>query len=381
MKIDLHDLKSQYHEYKDEINTAVQGVLESCQFIMGPQVHDFEQALGRYLGCQNVITCASGTDALLLALMGIDIKPGDEIITAPFTFIATAEVICLLGGKPVFVDIQEDTYNIDAAKIEEKITEKTRAVIPVSLYGQPADMDEINAIAERYSQQFDRKIYVIEDAAQSLGAEYKGRKSGNLSDIGCISFFPTKPLGCYGDGGALTVHDDLLAEKIKSLRVHGQTKRYYHKHIGINGRLDTLQAAILQVKLKYFDKELQQRRAIADYYAKLLGDIGIQLPVVKSDRTSVYAQYSIRLQQREYISEFLKAKNIPTAVHYPRPLHLQECFSYLNHGVGDFPVSEKIATEIMSLPMSAFLTEIQQKYIANALQEVLGQALLDERVS
>lgn len=379
MKIDLHDLKSQYHDYKDEINAAIQQVLDSCQFIMGQEVTDFEHALARYLECSNVITCASGTDALLLALMGIDIRPGDEIITTPFTFIATAEVICLLGGKPVFVDIQEDSYNIDPAKIEEKISARTRAIMPVSLYGQPADMDEINAIAQRYSNEWDRKMYVIEDAAQSLGAEYKGKKSANLSDIGCISFFPTKPLGCYGDGGALTVHDDLLAEKIKSLRVHGQVKRYYHKHIGINGRLDTLQAAVLQVKLKYFDKELKQRKIIADYYDKLLADLDVILPAVKSDRTSAYAQYSIRLQQRESVSEFLKTKSIPTAIHYPRPLHLQECFAYLNHGAGDFPVSEKISTEIMSLPMSAFLTEIQQKYIANALQEVFGQAALDER--
>ncbi len=366
MKINFHDLAAQYVAYQDEINFAIQKVLDSCQFIMGPEVFALENDLARYLECDHVISCASGTDALLLALMAIDIKPGDEIITTPFTFIATAEVIDLLRAKPVFVDIQPDTYNIDPTEIAAKITEKTRAIIPVSLFGQPADMDEINALTQDHAQ----KIYVIEDAAQSFGAVYKGMKSANLSDMGCMSFFPSKPLGCYGDGGAIAVKDGLLAEKIKSLRVHGQTKRYYHQYIGFNCRLDTLQAAILQVKLKYFADELKRRADIANRYQKLLAHQPFILPHIKNDRTSVYAQYSVRVKQRNDLIDALKNKNIPTAVHYPKPLHLQECFRHLGYKLGDFPVAEKVAQEIMSLPMSAFVTERQQHYIATALQEI-----------
>lgn len=369
-------MQSQYSDYKEEINLAIQKVMDSCQFIMGQEVYDFENALARFLDCRNVISCSSGSDALLLALMAIDIKPGDEVITTPFTFAATAEVISLLSAKPVFVDIQADSYNIDPAKIEEKITSRTRAIIPVSLYGQPADMDEINEIATEYGYSYGKKIYVIEDAAQSLGAEYKGKKSANLSDMGCLSFFPTKPLGCYGDGGAITVKDDLLAEKIKSLRVHGQTKRYYHQYIGFNCRLDTIQAAILQIKLKYFNEEIQNRSKIAQNYNMILSDFELTPPMVKSDRTSVYAQYSIRLSNRDELIAHLKNQHIPTAVHYPKPLHLQKCFSYLTHKVGDFPVAEATANEIMSLPMSAFLTDVQQKYIINSIQEVLKKELV-----
>lgn len=372
MKINFHDLQAQYEAYKDEINAAMQAVLQSSQFIMGKEIGEFEQSLANYIGCKQVITCASGTDALLLALMAINIKPGDEVITTPFTFIATAEVISLLGAKPVFVDIEADTYNIDASKISEKITKKTRAILPVSLYGQTADMDVIQDIANQHSHQLGKKIYVIEDAAQSLGAQYKGIKSGNLGDIGCLSFFPSKPLGCYGDGGAITLNDDILAEKIKSLRVHGQTKRYYHKYIGFNCRLDTIQAAVLQIKLKYFGDELERRQQIAGYYNKLLHSLDVILPYVHPERISVYAQYSIRIKQREKVIASLKEKNIPTAVHYPQPLHLQECFAYLGYKAGDFPIAEAISSEIMSLPMSAFLTDIQQKYIANGLSEALS---------
>ncbi|SRR5579883_13399 len=370
MKINFHDLQTQYHCYKAEIDHAIQKVLNSSQFIMGPEIQEFETALQKYLGNTHVISCASGTDALMLALMAIDIKPGDEVITTPFTFIASAEVIALLGAKPVFVDIQKDTYNIDPFKIEEKITSKTRAIIPVSLYGQPADMDEINAIAKKHN------IVVIEDAAQSLGAEYKGKKSANLSDMGCISFFPTKPLGCYGDGGAITVKDEKLAEKIKSLRVHGQTRRYYHKYIGFNCRLDTLQAAILNVKLKYFADEIEKRHQIAARYNQLLAKLNIVLPFVKHDRTSVYAQYSIRCKNRTELLDFLKNKNVPTAVHYPEALHLQECFQYLGYKRGDFPIAEKAASEIMSLPMSAFITAEEQRYITYAIQEALEHELV-----
>lgn len=260
MQINFHDLKTQYHAYKDEINTAIQNVLSSGKFIMGAEVTTFEQNLKEYLNCPHAISCGSGTDALLLALMVINLKPNDEVITTPFSFIAAAEMITLLGAKPVFVDIEADTYNIDATKIQEKVTPNTRAIIPVALFGQPADMDAINLLAQTYGNQYGRKIYVIEDAAQSFGARYKNQFSCNLSDLACLSFFPTKPLGCYGDGGAVIVNDDLLAEKIKSLRIHGQAKRYQHKYIGINSRLDALQAAILNVKLKYYNDELIDRQ-------------------------------------------------------------------------------------------------------------------------
>lgn len=371
MKINFHDLQSSYVKYKEEINLAIQNVLDSSQFIMGEQVFNFEKALADYLKIKHVISCASGTDALLLALMAIDLKPGDEVITTPFSFIAAAEMISLLGARPVFADIQADTFNIDPAKIAEKITEKTRAILPVSLYGQPADMDEINQIATTASQQFTRKIYVIEDAAQSLGAEYKGKKSAALSDIACISFFPTKPLGCYGDGGAITVKDDILAEKIKSLRIHGQVKRYQHHYLGINGRLDTLQAAILQVKLKYFAEEISLRQSVAHHYQQLLANTVVKLPFVKPDRTSVYAQYSICVPEREIVINYLKSKNIPTAIHYPQPIHLQKCFDYLSYRLGDFPIAESMSHEMMSLPMSAFINKFEQEQVVDALCEIL----------
>jgi UDP-2-acetamido-2-deoxy-ribo-hexuluronate aminotransferase len=376
VKINFHDLHLQYASYKEEIDNAIHKVLNSAQFIMGEEVFNFENSLAEYLGNKHVIACASGTDALLLALMAIDIKPGDEVITTPFTFIATAEVIALLGATPVFADIQTDTYNIDPNKIADKITEKTRAILPVSLYGQPADMDEINTLAHDYSNRFGKKIYVIEDAAQSLGAEYKGRMSSNLSDLGCLSFFPTKPLGCYGDGGAITVKDDILADKIKSLRVHGQTKRYYHQYIGFNCRIDTIQAAVLQVKLKYLHEEVRKRHQIAKYYNALLSKQDVTLPFIKPDRTSVYAQYSIRHANRAQLIDFLKAKNIPTAIHYPQPVHLQECFSYLGLTRGSYPIAEKAANEILSLPMSAFITTGEQEYIAYAIQEALQTELV-----
>lgn len=380
MKINFHELQSQYSEYRDEINQAIQNVLDSCQFIMGEAVFNFEKKLAQFLNCNHVVSCANGTDAVMLALMSLEVKPKDEIITTPFSFIATAEVISFLGATPVFADIQADTYNLDPEKIADKITPNTRAIIPVSLYGQPADMEEINAIASTYSQKYNRKIYVIEDAAQSLGAEYKGKKSGNLSDIGCLSFFPTKPLGCYGDGGAVVVNDNLLAERIKSLREHGQTKRYNHTYIGINARLDTIQAAILQVKLKYFADEIKKREKIANYYHELLTTCDVVLPKVKEDRTSVYAQYSIRSNKRDSTVAYLKEKNIPVSIHYPKPLHLQPCFAYLSHAVGDFPIAERVAAEIMSLPMSAYLTAAEQKYIHHAIQSIgFAKSLLIEK--
>lgn len=369
MQIPFHDLETQYRWYTVEIQNAIQKVLQSGQFIMGPEVATFEENLQTYLDCKHVISCGNGTDALLLALMAINLKPGDEVITSPFSFISVAEMVRLLGAKPVFVDIESDTYHLDVEKVQEKITARTRAIVPVSLFGQPADMDAINSLASAFTQNQGKKIHVIEDAAQSFGAKYKTKCSGNLSDIACFSFFPTKPLGCYGDGGAITTNDDLIAEKLKSLRIHGQSRRYQHKYIGLNSRLDTLQAAILNVKLKHMDEEVSLRQKIASQYDQNLATIkDIVTPLVKPDRSSVFAQYSIRVPNRDAFIAHMLQHQIPTAVHYPRPLHLQECFIDLGHVHGDFPIAERVANEIVSLPMSAALTQAQLHKTIDAIQ-------------
>ncbi len=362
MKINFIDLQAQYREYRSEIDQEVYEVFSSAQFIGGEKLNRFEDALSAYTGSKHAIGCSSGTDALLLSLMALDIGPGDEVITTPFTFISTAEVIALLGAKPVFVDILEETYNIDPAKIEKVITENTKAIIPVSLYGQCADMDAINAIADKHG------LTVIEDGCQSFGATYKGKKSCNLSTIGCTSFFPSKPLGAYGDGGAIFTNSDKLAEKIRMLLNHGQNERYRHKYIGINGRLDAVQAAVLNVKLKHFSKEVEKRMEIAERYTVMLEETSLITPYIEPHNTSVYAQYSVRVKDREGMVAKLSARDIPTAVHYPLPLHLQEVFTYLGHKKGDFPVSEKVASEILSLPMSPYLTEEQQDFIVEAIK-------------
>jgi len=365
MTIDFANLKRQYNRYKEEIDEAIARVVESSHFIMGPEVNSFEDELSHFTGAKHAITCSSGTDALLLAMMALNIGPGDEVITTPFTFIATAETIAFLGAKPVFVDIDEKTYNIDPSKIEEAITEKTKAIIPVSLYGQPSDMDEINSIAKKYN------LFVIEDAAQSFGATYKGKRSCNLSHIGCTSFFPAKPLGCFGDGGAVFTNDDELAQKLKSLRIHGQTKRYHHKYIGMGGRLDALQAAVLRVKLKHYPEDLKKRQEVAKKYTDQLNTqySTFSTPEIKEDRTSAWAQYSIRVKNRDELQAKLKELGIPTAVHYPKPLHLQECFAYLGHKEGDFPISEKISKEIMSLPMNPDLSDSEIEHVVKVLCE------------
>lgn len=362
MKIDFANLQHQHSLYKEEIEQAVLNVMNNCNFIMGEEIGQLEQSLENFTNAKHAITCSSGTDALLLAMMALDIKPGDEIITTPFTFIATAETIAFLGAIPVFVDIDDISYNIDSSKIEASITDKTKAIIPVSLYGQPADMDEIQAIANKHN------IKVIIDGAQSFGSTYKGKTDSTLGDISCTSFFPAKPLGCYGDGGAVLTNDDALADKMKSLRLHGQTKRYYHKYIGMGGRLDTIQAAVLNVKLKYYKKDLALRQEVAkEYTAALAGNNKIVLPNIKSDRTSAWAQYSIRVQERENLQKHLRSIAIPTAVHYPMPLHLQECFTYLGYKIGDFPISEIVANEIMSLPMNPYLGKEEIRYIVGNL--------------
>jgi len=365
MKIDFANLKYQHNLYKDEIESAINKVLNHGKFIMGPEVAELEGNLCKFSGAKNAVTCGSGTDALLLAMMSLDIKPGDEIITTSFTFIATAETIAFLGAKPVFVDIDEKTYNIDTFKIEEKITPKTKAIISVSLYGQSSDLDEINKIAKKYNL-----IHIV-DGAQSFGATYKEKAEVLYCDIYTTSFFPAKPLGCYGDGGAVLTNNNELAEKIKMLRVHGQNKRYHHKYIGLGARLDTIQAAILLVKLKHYKDDLAKRQEVARKYSKKLRDKDIILPFVKSDRTSAWAQYSIRVKNRDELQQKLKEAGIPTAVHYPMPLHLQECFSYLGYQDGDFPVAEKVSKEIMSLPMNPYLSDEELEYISNTLKDVL----------
>jgi UDP-2-acetamido-2-deoxy-ribo-hexuluronate aminotransferase len=360
MSIPFIDLKSQYAALKPEIQRRINAVLDHGQYIMGPEVRELEERLEAYTGAKHCITVASGTEALLISLMALDLRPGDEVITSPFTFVATAEVIVLLGGKPVFVDIEPDTCNIDASKIEAVITPKTRAIMPISLYGQPSDMDEINAIAARH------RIPVIEDAAQSFGATYKGKKSCNLSTIGCTSFFPSKPLGCYGDGGAIFTSDDDIAQAAREIRVHGQSQRYVHTRIGVGGRMDTLQCAVVLAKLGRFDWEIERRLEIGSRYNKWLDEAGIKRVQQRADRTSVYAQYTVMTQDRSATEQRMKAAGIPTAVHYPVPLNEQPAYRHLCCP-DCTPISSKVANEVISLPMSADLSEAGQDAICAAL--------------
>ncbi len=332
---------------------------------MGPEVVELEQKLADFCGTPFCVTCANGTDALVLALRALGIGPGDEVITSALSFIATAEAIAAVGARPIFVDIEEDTGLIDAPLIEKHITPRTRAIIPVSLYGQCPDMDTINAIAARHG------LTVIEDAAQSFGASYRGKRSCSLSPLATTSFFPAKPLGCYGDGGAVFTTDRTIADHIASLRLHGQTERYHHRHLGMNSRLDTLQAAVLLVKLAHFESEIEERQAVAARYQELLSSLPLSLPVVRPERRSVWAQYVIRSDRRDHIAERLSAEGIATGVHYPVPLHLQEVFSPLGYHRGDLPHAEKAAGEVLSLPMSAFLSAEDQRRGCRAIEAAL----------
>jgi len=363
-KLEFVDLKTQYAALKDRIAQRMQAVLDHGQYIMGPEVQELEHKLTAFCGAKHCITVASGTEALLIALMALDLKPGDEVITTPFTFAATVETIVLLGGKPVFVDIEPDTCNIDWRGIEAKVTRRTRAIMPVSLYGQVCDMDEINAIAARHGG-----IAVIEDAAQSFGATYKGRKSGNLSTFGCTSFFPSKPLGCYGDGGAIFTSDDVLAQACREIRVHGQSVRYTHTRVGVGGRMDTLQCAIVLAKFERFGWELERRAALGARYQRLL--VGSELVAVRADRNSVWAQFTLMVDQRDRVQAALKAAGIPTAVHYPRPLHLQPAYTQ-SAGTEGYPVSERLAQRVLSMPMSADLSLSDQDRVVAALAEALA---------
>ena len=365
-KLEFIDLKTQYAALKDRIGERMQRVLDHGQYIMGPEVKELEAALAERTGAKHCITVASGTEALLIALMALDLKPGDEVITTPFTFAATAEMIVLRGGVPVYVDIEPDTCNIDARLIEARITPRTIAIMPVGLYGQVADMDAINAIAARHG------LAVIEDAAQSFGATYdignSSRQSCNLGTFGCTSFFPSKPLGCYGDGGAIFTSDDTLARACREIRVHGQSARYSHTRIGVGGRMDTLQCAVVLAKLERFDWELARRAEIGARYAALLKGSGIQLLTVRPDRDCVWAQYTVFVDQREQVQARLQAQGIPTAVHYPKPLHLQPAYA-ADCCPDCCPESVRAGQRVMSLPMSADLSAADQDRVVRALVE------------
>ena len=356
--IDFIDLKAQQLRLKDRIDAGIQNVLAHGQYILGPEVKELEEKLAAYVGAKYCITCANGTDALQIAQMALGIGAGDEVITPGFTYIATAETVAILGAKPVYVDIDPKTYNLDVEQLEAAITPRTKAIIPVSLYGQCADFDAINAIATKYN------IPVIEDAAQSFGAMYKGRKSCNLTTVACTSFFPSKPLGCYGDGGAIFTSDDELAKVIRQIARHGQDRRYHHIRVGMNSRLDTLQAAILLPKFEILDDEIQARQRVAEIYTSLFNDAGIKTtPFIEQYNQSAWAQYTIQVDQRADVQEQLKAQGIPTAVHYPIPLNKQPAVADLN---AVLPVGDVVAERVMSLPMHPYLTEEQQqKIVAN----------------
>jgi UDP-2-acetamido-2-deoxy-ribo-hexuluronate aminotransferase len=365
MMMQFIDLKTQYSLIEYDILNSIKKVLDSGQYIMGPEINELEQQLADFIGVKHAIVNASGTDALLMALLALDIQPGDEIITTPFSFFATAEVIALCHAVPVFVDIDPQTYNIDVQKLEAAITKKTKAIMPVSLYGQCADFDEINTIANKYG------IPVIEDAAQSFGATYKGKYSCALSTIGCTSFFPSKPLGGYGDSGACFTNDDELAKNLTEIRIHGQNARYCHSRIGINGRMDTIQAAILLEKLKLFPEEIILRQQVAKKYDEMLSSL-IKTPCVQQQNTSVYAQYTIEVNNREIFQKHLEEAGIPTAVHYPVAMHQQKALNYLNYKLGDFPHSEKASQQVISLPMHPYLKEEDQLKVVAAVKNALA---------
>jgi len=356
------DLKQQYRRYQADIDARLHQVLEHAHFIMGPEIAECEAALAKYVGVKHAITVASGTDSLEIALRALGVGPGDEVITVAFTWISTAEVIGLVGAKPVFVDIEPATYNLNVDLIEAAITPRTKAILPVSLFGQMPDYDRINAIASKPG------IPVIEDGAQSFGATYKGRKSCNLSTIGSTSFFPSKPLGCYGDGGACFTDDDTLALRMRQIRAHGQDRRYHHPIIGVNGRIDTLQAAILLAKFEIFPDEVVARERIGARYAELLAGT-VDTVGIEPFSSCVYAQYTVQVNGRDTVQARLKEKGIPTAIHYPIPLHLQPAFAGLGLSVGSFPVAETAAQRVMSLPMHPYLAETEMVRIVQALQE------------
>jgi UDP-2-acetamido-2-deoxy-ribo-hexuluronate aminotransferase len=357
------DLQEQYRRYGDDIQARMRRVFEHGQFIMGPEVAELEAALAAYVGVRHCLTVASGTDSLEIALRALGVGPGDEVITVPFTWISTAEVIALVGARPVFVDIEPATYNMDLARLESAITPRTRAILPVSLFGQMPDYSALNALAAKH------QLPVIEDGAQSFGARQHGRASCGVTLIGSTSFFPAKPLGCYGDGGALFTDDEAMAERMRAIRSHGGVKRHEHWLLGMNGRFDTLQAAALLAKLPHFEQEVADRGRIgAEYSARLRSVCGV--PAVAPGNTHVYAQYTIRVPNRDPLAAQLKAQGIPTAIYYPKCLHEQKVFANLGYRFGDFPVAEQASREVLSLPMHPFLTEADLAKVVDAV--VLG---------
>jgi len=364
MQVPLLDLKAQYATIKDEIKAAINEVLESQYFILGPKVEQFEEKIAEYCNTKYAIGVASGTDALLISLMVLDVGHGDEVITTPYTFFATAGSISRLGAKPVFVDIDPKTYNINPGLIEEKITDKTKAIIPVHLYGQCAEMDTILEIAEKHG------LYVIEDAAQAIGAKYKERKAGSMGDMGCLSFFPSKNLGGYGDGGMVVTNNSELAEKVRVLRVHGAKPKYHHSMVGLNSRLDAIQAAVLLVKLKYLDDWSEARRENAEVYNHLFAETDVVTPYVEDYNEHIYNQYIIRVKDRDRVRDYLKEQDIGTSIYYPVSLHLQECYADLGYKEGDLPESEKAAKETLALPIYPELTPEQQEYVVEAIKNV-----------
>jgi len=367
MMIPFIDLKREHAEISEEINHAIQGVLKSGWFILGEQVKGFEEEFSRYIGTKYATGVNSGSDALYLALQALGIGKGDEVITVSHTFVSTADAIVRNGAKPVFVDIDADTYCIDVAKIEERITKRTRALLPVHLYGHPADMEPITDIARRH------RLFVIEDACQAHGAEYKGKKVGSIGDIGCFSFYPVKNLGAYGDGGVVLTNDQALATKLRMLGNCGQSQKYYHDFVGVNSRLDEIQAAILRVKLHHLEEWNERRREIARFYDELLRDSGIALPLEKDYAKHVYHLYVIRHKNREKLQKRLLDDGIQTLIHYPIPVHLQRAYRTLGYGKGDLPVTEKCAGEVLSLPIFTELKNEEVEYVAQSLREVVSR--------
>ncbi|MGA9117923.1 MAG: DegT/DnrJ/EryC1/StrS family aminotransferase [Bacteroidota bacterium] len=367
MNIQMVDVVGQYNKIKPEVDAAIHRVLDSGQFINGKEVGEFECSVAGYLGTKYALGCASGTDALQIAMMALGIGPGDEVVTTPFTFVATAETIAILGAKPVYVDIEPETFNIDPAKLASAITPRTKAIIPVHLYGQPADMDPIMQIAR------EKKIPVIEDCAQAMGASYKAKKVGGIGLIGCISFFPSKNLGCFGDGGMIVTDDKVLAEQMKVIAAHGSRVRYYHDLLGVNSRLDTLQAAILGVKIRHLEEYNTTRQRAAARYEELFRGTPVTVPAVAPYAQHIFHQFTLRAPRRDDLANFLKGKGIPHAVYYPVPLHLQKAFAMSGGKPGDFPVAEKAAAEVLSLPMHTELTADQQEHVASAIAEFYRQ--------
>jgi dTDP-4-amino-4,6-dideoxygalactose transaminase len=359
------DVVGQYQKIKTEINEAALRVLESGQYILGKEVAEFENEISGYLGVKFAIGCASGTDALMVAMMALGIGPGDEVITTPFTFVATTETIVLLGAKPIYVDIDPKTFNLDPLMVEAAITGKTKCIIPVHLYGQAVDMDPLLEIAKRHG------IPIIEDMCQAIGADYKGRKVGGFGSIGCISFFPSKNLGAFGDAGMLVTNDATLAEKLRMIVVHGSRVRYKHEILGVNSRLDALQAAMLRVKLRYLDQWIKERRKAASIYNRLFEHSGVEVPFEASYGKHVFHQYTIRLKKRDEVVRYLGEKKIPHAIYYPIPLHLQEAYKALGELKGKFPITEQAASDVLSLPMHTELEEEQQKFIVESVLEAL----------